>query len=135
MLVEIYCNEFSQKTIKFKEGLNVVLGTNIGDNSIGKSTFMLIIDFVFGGDDYTNAKDILRNVKDHSIFFKFEFDIFINNNSALSVSDVDINYLTKDDHKMTLYWYCYSIADKLTELYPKCHFSISIKLVSMVCSE
>lgn len=74
MLVEIYCNEFSQKTIKFKEGLNVVLGTNIGDNSIGKSTFMLIIDFVFGGDDYTNAKDILRNVKDHSIFFKFEFD-------------------------------------------------------------
>ncbi len=55
---------------------------------------------------------------------------FINNNSALSISDVDINYLTKDDHKMTLYWYCYSIADKLTELYPKCHFSISIKLVS-----
>ncbi len=55
---------------------------------------------------------------------------FINNNSALSISDVDINYLTKDDHKMTLYWYCYSVADKLTELYPKCHFSISIKLVS-----
>ncbi len=55
---------------------------------------------------------------------------FINNNSAPSISDVDINYLTKDDHKMTLYWYCYSIADKLTELYPKCHFSISIKLVS-----
>lgn len=55
---------------------------------------------------------------------------FINNNSALSISDVDIKYLTKDDHKMTLYWYCYSVADKLTELYPKCHFSISIKLVS-----
>lgn len=55
---------------------------------------------------------------------------FINNNSALSISDVDVKYLTKDDHKMTLYWYCYSVADKLTELYPKCHFSISIKLVS-----
>lgn len=55
---------------------------------------------------------------------------FINNNSALSISDVDIKYLTKDDHKMALYWYCYSVADKLTEFYPKCHFSISIKLVS-----
>lgn len=55
---------------------------------------------------------------------------FINDNSALSISDIDINSLTKDDHKMSLYWYCYSVADKLAELYPKCNFSISIKLVS-----
>ena len=35
--------------IVFNSGLSVVLGTNTGDNSIGKSTFLLIVDFVFGG--------------------------------------------------------------------------------------
>ena len=55
---------------------------------------------------------------------------FINNNSALSISEVDSDCFTKDDYKITLYWYCYSVADKLTELYPKCYFSISIKLVT-----
>lgn len=32
MLYEIYCQEFHQKRIMFNEGLNVVLGTNTGDN-------------------------------------------------------------------------------------------------------
>lgn len=49
MLAEIYCEKFHQEKIKFSNTLNVILGTNAGDNSIGKSTFMLIIDFVFGG--------------------------------------------------------------------------------------
>ena len=74
MLYEIYCDAFKEKTIKFHNGLNVVLGTNSGDNSIGKSTFMLIIDFVFGGDTYANAPDIIKNVKDHRICFTFVFD-------------------------------------------------------------
>ena len=74
MLYEIYCDAFKEKTIKFHNGLNVVLGTNSGDNSIGKSTFMLIIDFVFGGDTYAKAPDIIKNVKDHRICFAFVFD-------------------------------------------------------------
>ena len=44
MLREIYCDKFYQKQIVFNPGLSVVLGTNTGDNSIGKSTFLLIVD-------------------------------------------------------------------------------------------
>lgn len=45
MLSEIYCDAFYQKKIIFNQGLSVVLGTNAGDNSIGKSTFLLIVDY------------------------------------------------------------------------------------------
>ncbi len=84
MLYEIYCQEFSQKRIKFKSGLNVVLGTNMGDNSIGKSTFLMIVDFVFGGDTYANSKDIQKNLPKHDIYFSFktneEYYYFCRNN-------------------------------------------------------
>lgn len=74
MLNEIYCEQFHNKKIKFNEGLNVVLGTDDGYNSIGKSTFLLIVDFVFGGDTYAMKDDIINNVKNHDIFFTFKFD-------------------------------------------------------------
>ncbi len=35
---------------------------------------MLIVDFAFGGDTYTNATDIRENVGEHSIGFKFCFN-------------------------------------------------------------
>lgn len=73
MLAEIYCEEFHQKRIEFRNTLNVVLGTNTGDNSIGKSTFMLIVDYAFGGSTYAKATDILNNVGKHDIYFKFAF--------------------------------------------------------------
>jgi len=98
MLCEINCKEFAQKKIEFADTLNVVLGTNSGDNSIGKSTFMLIIDFVFGGNTYANSKDIKDNVGDHDIFFKFKFkeDEFyfcrnFNNSNIVSVCDENYN--------------------------------------------
>lgn len=74
MLREIYCEEFHQKKIEFYDGFNVVLGTNDGDNSIGKSTFMLIIDFVYGGNAYSDSSDIIDNLPPHYICFKFEFN-------------------------------------------------------------
>lgn len=74
MLREIFCEEFHQKKIEFSDGLNVVLGTKTADNSIGKSTFMLIVDFVFGGSTYAESSDILNNVAPHNICFKFEFN-------------------------------------------------------------
>ncbi|MCR0408478.1 DUF2326 domain-containing protein [[Clostridium] innocuum] len=74
MLYEISCKKFKQKRVQFKEGLNTILGTNVGDNSIGKSSFLLIVDFVFGGNTYTSADDIIRKVKEHSIDFTFKFD-------------------------------------------------------------
>lgn len=60
MLIEIYCDKFKnggkdgelRPSIRFHKGLNAVIGDNDRSNSIGKSTFLMIIDFVFGGDDY-----------------------------------------------------------------------------------
>lgn len=73
MLREIYCEAFHQKRVCFNDGLNVVLGTPTGTNSIGKSTFMLVIDFVFGGNTYAKSEDIIKNVKEHRICWFFEF--------------------------------------------------------------
>lgn len=74
MLSEIYCDKFYQKTIRFREGLNVVLGTPDADNSIGKSTLLLIVDYAFGGDTYARASDIVKNIGEHKIGFKFQFE-------------------------------------------------------------
>jgi len=79
MLVEISCEKFidagvARAPITFSKGLNVVLGTETGTNSIGKSTFLLILDFVFGGEDYlTKASDVHSHVGRHVIKFVFEF--------------------------------------------------------------
>lgn len=73
MLHEIYCEQFHQKQIVFNPGLSVVLGTNTGDNSIGKSTFLLIVDYVFGGSTYAGTTDIIENVGSHDIYFSFIF--------------------------------------------------------------
>lgn len=80
MLLEIRCDKFLdhgkvRPPIFFHPGLNVVLGNKYGTNSIGKSTFLLIVDFVFGGDDYPKkAVDVLRNIDEHTICFVFEFN-------------------------------------------------------------
>lgn len=74
MLNEIRCNKFIQPIIKFDKGLNVILGSNSGDNSIGKSTMLLIIDYVFGGSTYLSLNDIKRYIKNHDICFKFTFE-------------------------------------------------------------
>ena len=94
LLREIYCDKFYQKKVEFIDGFNVVLGTDSGDNSIGKSTFMLIIDFVFGGTTYSSSTDIIDNVGDHHILFKFEFD---NRFFHFSRSIMDQNVVTKCD--------------------------------------
>ena len=73
MLREICCDKFHQKQIVFNSGLSVVLGTNTGDNSIGKSTVLLIVDYVFGGNTYANTADIIENVGAHDIYFAFVF--------------------------------------------------------------
>ena len=73
MLREIYCDKFHQKQIVFNSGFSVVLGTNTGDNSIGKSTFLLIVDYVFGGSTYAGTADIIENVGSHDIYFAFVF--------------------------------------------------------------
>ncbi|PHR94548.1 MAG: hypothetical protein COA78_32150 [Blastopirellula sp.] len=75
MLVEINCDMFRQKSIKFTEGLNVVLGDSKATNSIGKSSLLMVIDFVFGGTGlYKVNDDIAEELGDHNYYFKFTFD-------------------------------------------------------------
>lgn len=81
MLKEVYSTAFKtyggavREPIKMNAGLNVVLGTNDGANSIGKSSFLMVLDYIFGGDDYIDkCPDIQDNVKGHTICFTFEWD-------------------------------------------------------------
>lgn len=68
-------NGHVREPIIFHNGLNVVLGGKSGTNSIGKSTFLMILDFVFGGEDYIKKdKDVQKNVGQHTINFVFEFN-------------------------------------------------------------
>lgn len=59
--------------IEFHNGLNVILGSQVGTTSIGKSTSLLIIDFVFGGDTYAKS-DAVKELGNHTIYFTFTFD-------------------------------------------------------------
>ncbi len=57
MLLEMKSSAFKKEgkvrpPIHFREGLNVVLGKEDGAMSIGKSTVLVEIGFVFGGDTY-----------------------------------------------------------------------------------
>ena len=75
MLKQIICDKFKTQPEAFRTGLNVVLGSSDGSNAIGKTTFLLILDFVFGGDGYTKAaKDVINHIDHHTIDFIFEFD-------------------------------------------------------------
>ena len=72
MLIEITSPVFKEKgkerpPIRFKEGLNVVLGKEDGENSIGKSSAMLAIDFAFGGNSYL-VSDGVKHIGNHTIF-------------------------------------------------------------------
>lgn len=75
MLKEIKCNIFREKTIYFHKGLNVVLGDNEATNSIGKSTLLMIVDFIFGGNTYCKHNlDVMKELGDHEFMFCFLFE-------------------------------------------------------------
>lgn len=77
MLIEISCPNFITEKhptgkVFFHPGLNVVLGSKYGANSIGKSTMLLIIDFAFGGSSYLES-DAIKELGNHEISFTFRF--------------------------------------------------------------
>ena len=77
MLEKIICDKFvgadiANGTVAFHDGLNIVMGGEDADNSIGKSTMMLIIDYCFGGTSYPN-EDIVEKVKGHEIRWIMNF--------------------------------------------------------------
>lgn len=96
MLIEIKCDEFRtygkvRPPVIFHAGLNTVLGDNSGSNSIGKSTFLLIVDFAFGGEDYAKS-DAVRQLGSHNILFYFEFkgEKFCFSRNTIDTSNVSV---------------------------------------------
>lgn len=80
-----------------------MLGKEDGANSIGKSSAMLAIDFVFGGDTYLKS-DGVKHIGHHTIFFAFQFCgqkyCF-----ARATEDADNVFLCKENHDlMGSYW-------------------------------
>ena len=80
MLKEIRSSAFKSNgqvrpTIVFHNGLNVCKGPDDYPNSIGKSNFLMAIDFAFGGSDYIEKlDDVIRHIGTHEIQFAHEFD-------------------------------------------------------------
>lgn len=114
MLVELFCNAFMahgviRPKISFNSGLNIVLGDSDASNSIGKSTFLLILDFAFGGEDYiAKAPDVHKNVGRHEICFAFKFadkKYFFCRDTAeyRTVSVCDDNYEKKEQWAIAKY--------------------------------
>lgn len=78
MLKEIVCDGFREDghlrgPISFNDGLNVVLGNPEGENAIGKSTFLSIVDYCFGGTAFEqeNIKNYINQVYPIKFTFKF----------------------------------------------------------------
>lgn len=74
MLSEIESGAFMDSgrergAIRFRRGLNIVLGPASGANSIGKSTFLLAVDYAFGGTSYGKRNDIRAHVGVHEVRF------------------------------------------------------------------
>lgn len=124
MLVEIQCDKFMKQgmprgPITFHPGLNVVIGDDNGTNSLGKSTFLLILDFVFGGQDYIDkCKDVHNNIGEHVINFTFVFE---SEPYHFSRSTVDYQHVTlcdqyyrplQVDNRMTVDEYTAFLAEK-----------------------
>jgi hypothetical protein len=111
MLERIKSAIFAEGVIDFHEGLNVVLGDNKGSNSIGKSTLLMIVDFVFGGNTYiSHNSDVVANLGHHDFGFTFKFNnteyhfvrgtenpdiVFKSNNKYEKLYEIKVNDLTK----------------------------------------
>ena len=102
MLYEIWCDRFRtggkdgqiRPPIRFHAGLNAVLGTQTRSNSIGKSTFLMIIDYVFGGIDYLDS-DAHTFVGEHEIYFTFRFGDTMHRFCRKTI-EKDVVYLCKN---------------------------------------
>ena len=108
MLIEMYSPVFMERgeirpPINFKKGLNVVLGKEDGANSIGKSSALLAIDFVFGGDTYLRS-DGVKHIGHHTIYFAFQFGSQ-KHYFARSTEDADKIFLCKESYDLIgAYW-------------------------------
>lgn len=96
MLKFIECEKLIKTKVEFDDGLNVVLGEDNAKNSIGKSSFLILIDYAFGGNSLeTTYSEAINQIGKISlkITFKFGQDFFYFKRSTDSklIEQVDIN--------------------------------------------
>jgi len=113
MLKELYCESFKEngKTrdkIIFTNGLNVVLGEKKDGeehNSIGKSTLLLIIDYLFGGENYKKSEAYKHGEQIFKYCFSFENEefYFIRTNKSNDVIECNPDYSPKNTMKLEDY--------------------------------
>lgn len=121
MLIEMTSPVFKERgrerlPIRFQEGLNVVLGKEDGENSIGKSSALLAIDFVFGGNTYLSS-DGVKHIGDHTIFFTFKFD-GIERRFARNTAAPDDIHVCSESYQLTgVVWTKQQFTDWLKENY------------------
>lgn len=102
MLKEINCKEFIKTPLVFDKGLNSVLGDNYSTNSIGKSTLLMIIDFVFGGGSYIeNNSGAVEELGHHSINIKFIFNDQPHFYSRSTENPMVVNICDKDYNQIS----------------------------------
>lgn len=107
MLKEISCKHFIKNPLIFSNGLNTILGDNYSTNSIGKSTILMIIDFVFGGGSYIEKDSgTIKELGEHSFNFEFIFNEVsqyysrnTNNHLIISICDKDYNTISEINAK------------------------------------
>ncbi len=98
MLKEIRCPLFNHAGISFHQGLNIILGADDAKNSIGKSTALMVIDFVQGGDSFIKDEaGAIRALGHHHYNFSFVFagqPYFFSRSTAVS----DVVYVCDNDY-------------------------------------
>lgn len=96
MLKFIECDWFVQKRILFHDRLNIVVGDRGNSNSIGKSTLLKVIDFVYGGSTLlSHGKDVAETLGHHSYKYMLFLDreyVFERNTGSANI----VNMLTPD---------------------------------------
>lgn len=138
MLKQIQSNVFLDTTsINFEDGLNVILGD--GANSIGKTSFLKIIDFAFGGNYYIDSSDdVFKNVGHHDICFSHEFHDNIqyfrrSTKESKFVYKCDANYNTID--KIPISQFNNLLFDKMNSSYKDISFRELVSLYSRIWSK
>lgn len=132
MLIEMWSPVFIENgkvrnKIVFKNGLNVILGKEDGENSIGKSSAMLAIDFVFGGNTYINS-DGVKHIGHHTIFFTFEFDRKKYHFARNTAIPDEFQYCTKDYEQIGIYKTRAEFTNWLKQMYHIDFLGLSFRL-------
>lgn len=138
MIIEIYCKQFKTEKISFKNGLNIIKGDDDGSNSIGKSTLLLAIDYMFGGSHYQTKEDIVKYVGFHKVGATFRFGdelfYFVRDTSRSdTVFRCDSNYeALPSDSEITLEDYCAFLQEKYNLNVPGCTLRTYVGLFSRI---